>query len=108
MARNNRQHKKLSKQAMELLISRYKLERDNFSLECELGVGKYRQEWHWWSAPCYWYGESDQYSATSLLMQIFIDNGTDWSVSPPVYVGGKLPRGKVALIRLLKSNPVEN
>ena len=99
--RNNRQHKKLSKQAMDLLIKHYGLKRDSFSLECELD-GKYRQEWHWWSEPCYWYGESDQHSSLSLLIRNLIDDLTDWTGELPVYVGDKLPVGDPARIRFVK------
>jgi hypothetical protein len=98
--RNNRQHKKLSKQAMDLLICHYGYQRESFTIECEM-KGKYREEWHFWTSPCYWHGEQDQYPATSMLRTEFLNERTDWTGKEPVYTGGWNPKGKVALIRFV-------
>ena len=100
--RNNRQHKKLSKQAMDLLISHYGYQRESFYLESEMR-GKYREEWHFWTPPCYWFGEQDQRPAISELFGAFINEGTDWTEDWPVYNGGKMPKGSVALIRAVRA-----
>lgn len=100
--RNNRQHKKISKQAMNLLISHYGYQRKSFSLESEMWVRKHREEWHFWTAPCYWYGEQDQYPAVGKLFDEVINEGTDWTKEGPVYIGPPIPDGDVAIIRFVR------
>ncbi|MCG9010704.1 hypothetical protein LH431_08780 [Laribacter hongkongensis] len=100
--RNNRQHKKISKQAMDLLISHYGYGRDSFTLESEMG-GKYKEEWHFWTAPCYWYGERDQMPAIGLLFDEVLGERTDWTEAGPVFLGPPIPDRDVDLIRFVKA-----
>lgn len=100
--RNNRQHKKLSKQAMCLLIIHYGYPRESFAVESEMR-GKYREEWHFWTSPCYWYGEQDQYPATSVLFEAVLNERTDWTESGPVFAGAPMPKGLLELIRTVKA-----
>ena len=100
--RNNRQHKKHSKHAMELLIRHYRYRRESFSLESEM-KGKYREEWHFWTAPCYWYGEQDQQPALDKLFDALLGERTVWTEGGPVYTGEPMPSGRLALIRAVRA-----
>jgi len=100
--RNNRQHKKLSKQAMLMLIGHYGYRRDSFALECEMGC-KYREEWHFWTSPCYWHGEQDQRPAISELFNEVLNERTDWTEARPVFIGAPMPKGTLALIRAIRA-----
>ncbi|MBE5528354.1 hypothetical protein A9J41_12635 [Laribacter hongkongensis] len=100
--RNNRQHKKISKQAMDLLISHFGYLRKDFSLENEL-CGRFRDEWHFWTAPCYWYGEQDSYASVGQLSTEVLNHFTSWTEDVPVYSGPPMPSGDVALIRFVKA-----
>ena len=100
--RNNRQHKKISKQAMDLLISYFGYLRRAFALENELG-GRFRDEWHFWTAPCYWYGERDSYAAVGQLFTEAMNHFTSWTEDGPIYLGPPIPDRDVDLIRFVKA-----
>ena len=99
--RNNRQHKKISKQAMDLLISHFGYQRDEFALESEMR-GHFRKEWQFWGSPCYWYGEQDGYPVVRLLFTEALNHFTSWTEGGPVYYGPPMPGGDVELIRFVK------
>ncbi len=100
--RNNRQHKKISKQAMDLLISHFGYERGSFALENEM-CGRFRDEWHFWTSPCYWHGEQDSYAAVGQLFTEALNHFTSWTEGGPVYYGPPMPGGDVELIRFVKA-----
>lgn len=83
--RSNRQIKKFSKQAMEILIRGFGYKRGDFTLEGSQG---YRKQWPlvWmhWSTPCYWYGESDELEATTVLWEMVFDSLAVYSESPEI------------------------
>lgn len=76
--RSNRQIKKFSKQAMEILIRDFGYKASDFTLE---GSYRYRRRWPliwtYWTAPCYWYGESEAYPSTVRLTEVLVDATID-------------------------------
>lgn len=99
--RSNRQIKKFSKQAMDILIRDFDFKRSRFTLETS---HRYRKQWPlvWthWTAPCYWYGESDELSATDVLWDVLCDSmavyGNDYTEC--TYPNGKPKQGYRDLI----------
>ncbi len=100
--RNNRQHKKISKQAMDLLISHFGYQRDEFALESEMR-GHFRKEWHFWGSPIHRCSEQDGYPAVCLLFMAAENSFISWTGERLVYYGPPMPGGDVELIRFVKA-----
>lgn len=76
--RSNRQIKKFSKQAMEILIRDFGYKASDFTLETSYyHRGKWPLVWTYWTAPCYFRGKSDTYPATVLLTEVLVDTTID-------------------------------
>jgi len=94
--------KKFSTQAKDLLIRFYGFRDTSFSLEPDYQNDANGFVWTYWTAPCYWYGESDEFPALYKLREAAWDAHTEWNEHGPVYVGPPIPRGNRALIKFVR------